>query len=198
MIDEELLVEFGAKKIIFKKGDIIFSEGEPANNYYQISSGQVKMTNYSEEGKEFTQGIFDSFQSFGEPPLLADINYPANAEALCDTIIIQLHKSKFLDLLTKFPEIHLKLTQTLAKRLYYKAIMVSEISNYDAEHRIIRIIDYLKYEVHKKKEDFSFKVPLTRQQIADLTGLRVETVIRAIKSLQKKEALFIKERKVYR
>jgi len=198
MINENLLIEFGAKKAKFRKGDLIFSEAAPAINYYQISTGQVKMTNYSEDGKEFTQGIFGSNQSFGEPPLLADINYPANAEALCDTIVIQLHKSAFLELLIAYPDIHLKLTKTLAKRLYYKAIMVSEISNHDAEHRIIRIIDYLKHEVHHQKDPYSFKVPLTRQQIADLTGLRVETVIRAIKNLQLKKEVLIKNRKVYR
>ena len=198
MINEDLLLKFGAKKAKFKKGDLIFSEASPAINYYQISKGQVKMTNYSEDGKEFTQGIFENHQSFGEPPLLADTHYPANAEALCDTIIIQLHKSAFLDLLIAYPDIHLKLTKTLAKRLYYKAIMASEISNHDAEHRIIRIIDYLKYEVHHQESLYSFKVPLTRQQIADLTGLRVETVIRAIKNLQLKKLVLIKNRKVYR
>ena len=41
-------------------------------------------------------------------------------------------------------------------------------------------------------------VEITRQQIADLTGLRVETVIRAIKSLEKKGEVTIKDRKVYR
>jgi len=41
-------------------------------------------------------------------------------------------------------------------------------------------------------------VEITRQQIADLTGLRVETVIRSIKSLERKGELSIVKRKVYR
>ena len=76
--------------------------------------------------------------------------------------------------------------------------MVAEISSQEPEHRILRILDYLKKHVHKKEEPFSFKVDLTRQQIADLTGLRVETVIRATKALEKKGELKIKSRKVYR
>lgn len=64
--------------------------------------------------------------------------------------------------------------------------MASEISSQKPEHRIIRILDYLKNYVHKKEEKFSFKVDLTRQQIADLTGLSVETVIRLPNPWRKK------------
>lgn len=198
MIQENLLLDFGAKKNFYNKGDQLFREGETALNYYQVVSGEVKMNNYNLDGKEFIQGIFSAGQSFGEPPLFANVKYPANAEALSVCEVIQLHKEKFLELLTSNPEVHLAVTQTLAKRLFYKAIMASEISSQEPEHRILRILDYLKKHVHKKEEKFSFKVDLTRQQIADLTGLRVETVIRATKSLEKKGELKIQNRKVYR
>lgn len=198
MIDEDLLVDFGAKKVSFSKGDQLFREGESALNFYQVHSGEIKMNNYNQDGKEFIQGIFAMGQSFGEPPLLANVKYPANAEAISDAEVYQLPKMQFLKLLSSNPEIHLKITQTLAKRLFYKAIMVSEISSQEPEHRILRILDYLKKHVHKLEEAFSFKVDLTRQQLADLTGLRVETVIRATKSLEKKGEIQIKKRKVYR
>ncbi len=198
MIQENLLLDFGAKKNMYNKGDQLFREGENALNYYQVVSGEVKMNNFNLDGKEFIQGIFSAGESFGEPPLFANVKYPANAEAISDCEIIQLHKKKFLELLTSNPAVHLEVTQTLAKRLFYKAIMASEISSQEPEHRILRILDYLKKHVHKQEEKFSFKVDLTRQQIADLTGLRVETVIRATKSLEKKGELKILNRKVYR
>jgi len=198
MIQEDILLEFGGKKDAFTKGDQLFREGDIAVNYYQVSYGEVKMNNYNADGKEFIQGIFTAGQSFGEPPLFANVNYPANAEAISECEVIKLHKPGFLDLLKAKPEIHLKMTETLAKRLYYKAIMASEISSQEPEHRILRVLDYLKKHVHKKEGAFTFKVDLTRQQIADLTGLRVETVIRATKSLQKKGELKIVQRKVFR
>ena len=49
-----------------------------------------------------------------------------------------------------------------------------------------------------KKEEDGYKIDLTRQQMGDLTGLRVETVIRTIKTLEKKGELKIVNRKVYR
>ena len=198
MIEENLLIDYGAKRISFSKGDQLFREGESALNFYQVVSGEIKMNNYNQDGKEFIQGIFSIGQSFGEPPLLANVKYPANAEAISDAEVLQLSKENFLHLLASNPKVHLKITETLAKRLFYKAIMVSEISSQEPEHRILRILDYLKKYVHKAEGKFAYKVDLTRQQLADLTGLRVETVIRATKSLEKKGEVQIKKRKLYR
>jgi CRP-like cAMP-binding protein len=197
MIDENLLLNHGAKRVSYSKGDQLFREGESAQNFFQVASGEIKMNNYNEDGKEFIQGIFSIGQSFGEPPLLANVKYPANAEAISDAEVFQLSKEQFLDLLSSNPKVHLKITTTLAKRLYYKAIMVSEISSQEPEHRILRIIDYLK-QADKVEGEFNYRLDLTRQQLADLTGLRVETVIRATKSLEKKGELEIKKRKIYR
>ena len=58
MIDENLLLDFGAKKISYSKGDQLFGEGESAQNFYQVASGEIKMNNYNEDGKEFIQGNF--------------------------------------------------------------------------------------------------------------------------------------------
>lgn len=198
MIAEEILYEFDAEKLFFPKGEVIFNEGQFAVCYYQIASGEVKMNNFNSDGKEFIQGMFQVGQSFGEPPLFADVKYPANAEALTDAEVFRLPKDKFLKLLEKYPEEHLAITKSLAGRLYYKAIMATEISSQEPEHRILRILDYLKKHVHHLTEPFSFQVNITRQQIADLTGLRIETVIRATKSLEKKGELKIIKRKLYR
>jgi CRP-like cAMP-binding protein len=198
MISELLLYDFGAEKLDFVKDDRIFSEGQPALCYYQIVSGEVKMNNFNEDGKEFIQGIFFKGQSFGEPPLFADVKYPAHAETLSDAEVLRLSKDNFMELLKAHPDQHLEITKALAARLYYKSIMAAELSSQDPEHRILRILDYLKKYVHNLTAPFSFQVDITRQQIADLTGLRVETVIRATKSLEKKGELKIKNRKLFR
>ncbi|MDX8554651.1 Crp/Fnr family transcriptional regulator [Tenacibaculum sp. 1B UA] len=198
MIPEELLLKYTAEKKRFQKDEIIFSEKQTAHYYYQIVSGVVKMNNFNDDGKEFIQGVFYKNQSFGEPPLFIDVKYPANAVAISDSTILVLSKNNLFKLLQDNPEIHLKITQSLAKRLYYKAIIASEISSQEPAHRVLRFIDYLKDDVYKVEGKHSFKVAYTRQQIADILGLRVETVIRVIKSLEKKGDVKISKRKVYR
>lgn len=198
MIDERLLLDFGAKKTLFQKGEIIIKQGEAARYYHQIASGSIKMNNFNDDGKEFIQGIFVEGDSFGEPPLLIEENYPANGIAIVPSEILMLTKEKFLELLRINQDIHFYLTRILAKRLYFKTIMASEISSQYPEHRVLKLIDYFKTKKNKIPKETSYMVEITRQQIADLTGLRVETVIRAIKSLEKKGEVTIKNRKVFR
>ncbi len=198
MINEKLLRKFGAQTKEFSNNEIIFYENENARNYYQIISGAVKMNNFNDDGKEFIQGIFYKGQSFGESPLFIDVKYPANAETLSESNVLVLSKKLLLELLSEHPETHLNIIKSLANKLYYKAIIASEISNQEPEHRVLRFVDYLKDDVHKIEGEFNFKIEYTRQQIADILGLRVETVIRTIKNLEAKNELQIIKRKVFR
>lgn len=198
MIAPDLLEQYDAEILELDKAEVIFDYGSKALFYFQIKSGEVKMNNFNRDGKEFIQGIFYAGQSFGEPPLFADVNYPASAETLTAAKIYRLPKADFFDLLKQYPEAHFKISEVLSSRLYYKAIMASEISSQEPEHRIIRLLDYTKKHIYKLQPEERFEVDLTRQQIADLTGLRVETVIRACKSLEKKGEIQIKSRKIHR
>lgn len=195
MIDYELLMQSGAVLRVYKKGAFILKEGGPARYYFQVASGEVKMVNTGENGQEFIQGIFKEGQSFAEPPLFLEVGYPASAVAITDCEVVVLEKAKFITLLQQHFSVQLQLLQTLSQRLYFKSVIAREISLYDAGHRILALIDFLKERDGYKEQ--LYPVTLTRQQIADLTGLRVETVIRAIRFLADKE-LVQKGRKIYR
>lgn len=197
MINLDLLMQNGGEIRELHKNEIVFSVDHYPTHYYQILEGKVKMNNYNEDGKEFIQNIFIPGQSFGEPPLFIDEPYPASAVAVTNAKIVQLKKSSFYKMLKKYPETSLIVTQSLARRLYYKSVMAPEISSQDPEKRILTLIDYMK-EHQQTEIDNDFLVPLTRQQLADLTGLRVETVIRTIKQLEKRGQLKIIAGKVYR
>lgn len=198
MIASGLLKKYGAVKKSFDKNEIIFEEGNLPTHYYQIVSGEVKMSNYNDDGREFIQGIFYKEQSFGEPPLFLNQNYPANAIAVDDSEVLLLSKSNFLKLLEENPSISLKIIENLAQRLYYKSVMAAEMSTQEPEHGVLKLIDHGIAYFNFKKDVNGYLINFTRQQIGDLTGLRVETVIRTIKALEKKGLLKIINRKVYR
>ena len=198
MIPTNLLLQFGAQPKNYPKGTVLFTEGDAARYYFQVESGEVKTNNYNDEGKEFIQGMFTQGDSFGESTLLNNRTYPASAETITDATIYVLPKTAFFDMLYKHPETAIALCKRMADRLYYKAIIASEIAAQDPEHRLLTLIDFLKTEVGKCKTDEKYEVTLTRQQLADLTGLRVETVIRTIKTLEKKGCLTIGHHKIYR
>lgn len=195
MISEDILLKYDASLVHYSADDIIFEEKTRAYFYYQLKSGEIKMYNMNESGKEFIQGFFYEGESFGEPPLLANVKYPATALAVKESEIFKLPKKQFIALLEDHPKISLKFAREMAKRLFYKAIILKEISGHPPEHRILTLIDYLKQE---EEITGTYKVELTRQQIADLTGLRVETVIRAVKQLEQDGELSIIKRKIHR
>lgn len=195
MIPENLLLDFGATTVNMDASEFIISEGKRADFYFQIKTGEVKMYNLNDNGKEFVQGMFYDGESFGEPPLLGDFKYPASAATVKPTQLFKLSKTKLFELLIQNPEVNLKFTKALAKRLYYKATILKEISVHPPEHRILALIDFLKRKYGSQE---LFQVELTRQQIADLTGQRVETVIRAVKQLEQEGELKIINRKVFR
>lgn len=196
MIAEDLLISYGADDKYYKSGEIIFREGETAVFYYQIGSGQVKLNNYTEDGKEFIQNIFSDGHSIGESLLFVDRPYPMNAVAMEDCRILKLSKSGFLNMIRENPEISLNVYQCMAERMYYKYIMLYNLSFQNPVLKLKQLMDYLK-SYYEDKSAYSFQVPLTRQQLASLTGLRVETVIRAIKNMEKDQIVKIERRKIF-
>ena len=78
----------------------------------------------------------------------------------------------------------------------YKFIILKTNAFENPEKRITVLLDYLKKE-KDLPEGVPFQVDLTRQQIANMTGLRVETVIRTIRSLNERHELVIEQGKIY-
>lgn len=198
MIPDEILTRFSAQKKAYAKGQHLFNENGHASYYFQVITGEVKMYNFNQDGKEFIQGIFMQNDSFGEPPLLNGKRYLTHAVAITDSELWVLPKAGFLKMLAEVPETALAVCTRLADRLYYKSLMSMEISFEEPEHRLLRFFDFLKRDVAKLSAADSYMIDLTRQQLADLTGLRVETVIRAVKALEKKRQVVIKDRKIFR
>lgn len=196
MIPAQLFEKFKARLVSVQKGQTLFEEGDPANDFFQVASGQIKMSILNPDGQEFTQGIFNAGESFGEPALLGGFPYPSSAQATEESKVWRLPRHEFLELLRENFDVHLKLNQVLCKRLQYKSMILTEVSSYDPEHRLVTILKYFKSKIKKKDGEESLVIPFTRQQLADMTGLRVETVIRAVKKMEKDGKLKLQGHKI--
>lgn len=194
MIPESLLSEYNARIIAVSKDSIVFYQGKSANYYFQVMEGEVKMAHYHEDGQEFIQGIFTKGMSFGEPALFGEFSYPCSAVTIKDSVVAKLDSESFFKLLENNFEIHKKFNKELSKRLRYKGTILNEISSYPPAHRIQTVLKYIKGRYGKEGEHF--EVPFTRQQIADMTGLRVETVIKTIKKMATDKRLKIENHKI--
>jgi CRP/FNR family cyclic AMP-dependent transcriptional regulator len=196
MIDINLLLRRGAIHRRFEKAQAIFCQGGAPNFYYQIVKGKVKMVSCNENGREFIQAIYTEGETFGEASLLDGGTYPYSAVAEEDSIVIRLNKESFFELLKQDTAIHSTFTCLLAHRLRFAVFLLKEVSCYGPQHRIYTLIKYLK-SASGQPDQLRYKVELTRQQMADMTGLRVETVIRVIRLLYDRGEVTLEKGKVY-
>jgi len=196
MIDIDMLLAWGATYKKVAKEDTIFTEGACCSFYYQLVSGRVTWLNIDDDGKTFIQTIIEPGESFGEMSLFDDEPFAATAIADEDTVLIRLHKSSFMQLIKENQEIHFKFSKLLAQRIRFKFMLLKVLACHEPENMISTLLTYLKKE-HRNFCPTCNQLKLTRQQIADMTGLRVETVIRSMRSMHEKGKLLIEKGKVY-
>ncbi|WP_346881238.1 Crp/Fnr family transcriptional regulator [uncultured Algibacter sp.] len=197
MIEKKVLEKYDAEIIQFKKNDYIFKKGDSAKYYFQIIEGGVKMNYYNDKGNEFVQGIFGKNKSFGEPPLLINSNYPANAISINNLTLYRLTKDNFTKLLLNHNNIHFNFTKLISHRLYFKAMMANGITSNSTEEAILTLFKYLKNDIHENDIPFGLKIEFTRKDIAGLLGLSTEATIRTIKKLERLKKVKIINKKVY-
>lgn len=196
MIKVDRLLDIGASAKKYNANEIIFEEGTECYFYYQLVSGTVRWLQVSEDGKEFVQDLIEPGECFGEFPLFDGRPYAASALASNECEVVRLPKNIFKQLLKDDPDLHFAFSKLLVERLRFRFLLSKNLAGNKPEDKICSLLTYFKD--HKKH--FCSKcnlVQLTRQQIADMTGLRVETVIRSIRHLQEIGRLQINKGKVF-
>mgnify|MGYP000049724845 CR=1 FL=1 len=196
IIDINILLAWGAVYKKLGRGEVVFSEGSECSYYNQLVSGIVKWVNIDDDGKEYIQTMIEPGECFGELPLFDDGLYAASAIAEEEVVLIRLRKNTFLQLIKEHNEIHFAFTKLLAKRVRFKFLLLKSIAYHAPEVRISTLLSYLKKE-HKNFCANCNQLKLTRQQIADMTGLRVETVIRSMRNMHDKGDIVIERGKVF-
>ena len=141
------LIEKGFTVKKFKKDAIIYEPGMQPKNVYFIKTGEVRMVTISDGGKEFIQGVFKAGQYFGEPALLIDRPYLAYTIVNKDSEIIQVSSAGFFALIEEEPDFSMALIKTLSNRLFYKSMMLEELANEKADHRLLTLINYLLNDI---------------------------------------------------
>jgi len=196
MIDTNLLLAKGASYKSLIPEEVLFEEGDSCEFYYQIVRGQIRWVNFNKEEDEYLQTLVEKGESIGELPLFDGGLYAATAIANKVSQVLRLPKEAFHQLLIDNPEIHFSFSKLLTQRLRFKFFLLKEIANNNPEKIISSLLTYL-YDKKDHVCSTCSRVMLTRKQIAGMTGLRVETVIRVMRHLNDKGVIQIRKRKAY-
>ncbi len=118
--EEQLhLIADRTRLVEYKKGEDVYREGDPAEAFYILGSGRVRVFSRAGE-EERTFAILHNGDSFGEISLLTGETHSANVQALNDTLILRLDKQDFDDVINRIPSLVLYLSRLLSKRLRTK------------------------------------------------------------------------------
>jgi len=175
------------KHIEFKKGRMIFNEGEPGNGFYIVETGKVKIFKLSFEGKEQILHIYGPGKPFGEVPVFEGTKFPASAMAMVKSQIIFIPRDKFVNLIAETPGLAMNMLGMLSMRLREFTIQIENLSLKEVPARIASYIITLSKEHGGIKQ---VTLPISKLQLANLIGTTPETVSRILKKMI--DALLIK------
>jgi CRP-like cAMP-binding protein len=102
---------------VFRRGQIIFSEGDEGTGFYVVITGRVKVFKLSFEGKEQTLHLFGPGEPFAEVAVFTGQRFPANAEALEESRVFFFPRDSFVDLIKRNTSIALSMLAVLSLRL---------------------------------------------------------------------------------
>ena len=196
IIDEQLLNIHGAQLLTLEKDEYLISTHTYPHHYYQIKSGSLKVTSDKIGLNEFIHQISGIGDPVGETFLFSESLYTINANALSQMTVYVLGRNKFFELLEKNPETTVKLYEYTCIHINYHQTLINKIAYGDSRSRIIAVIDNLKIK-EKKFRRFQYEIPYTRKQLAAMTGLRTETVVRSIKFKEKENLVKIVDGKIF-
>jgi CRP/FNR family transcriptional regulator len=171
----------------FARGDVIFSEGSPSESFYVVSTGRVKVTKLTPSGKEVILEIFGVGDPLGAVAVYQGLPFPASATALEDTTCVLVPRQRFFELLERHPSLVRGLLLGLTTRLVELTNRLAELTGTRVESRLARL--FLKMADEMGRHDARgtcIPMPLSRQELADLTGTTIETAIRVMSRWSKR------------
>ncbi|WP_127837062.1 Crp/Fnr family transcriptional regulator [Clostridium prolinivorans] len=169
----------------YKKGQILFFEGDVSDKFYIINKGKVKIFKYTKEGKEQILYILSEGDFIGYLSLLKKGKFDFNAEALDDVNMCILTKDAFDDIVKKNPEISLKILENLHDRVVSLENLVKILSTKDIEARIADLLKVFAREFgHEEEEGIIIDMPLSREEMANYIGVTRETMSRKLSAME--------------
>jgi CRP/FNR family transcriptional regulator len=182
-----------AKVKKFSKGKTIFSQGDPADGFYTVSSGKVKIYKLAGDGRQHILHIVTKDGVFAEAAVFAGSTFPAYAETLADSTLFYFPKDEFYALIKKNPQISLNMLATVSKYLRRFSSQIEQISLKDVSSRLAQYI-------LTQSLDFggnSFELKVKKGELAAQLGTVSETLSRSLNKLKSKKVIDVKGRYIY-
>jgi len=164
-----------------------FQQGDTATALYVLTHGQVRLVQLSPDGNQILLRFIPPQELFGGIAVLGDTVYPASAQAVQDSIALGWDSATFMQLLETFPRLAINALRHLAQRIQELQQRNLELTTERVERRIAHALLRLVQASGRKVEGgVLIDLPLSRQDLAEMTGTTLYTVSRTLSAWQQR------------
>ena len=176
--DEMMEVAMITNSREYKKGEMIYMAGDKGDKLFVIHKGKVKITRFSDLGKEQVIRLLGPGDFMGELSLFVHEPLTDHAAALEYTTVCIIDGEKLKGLMVKYPTIALKVLEELSARLEKAENLIEHLGIHNVESRIIDIL----LDLANDKGEITLK--MSKGDLASHIGMSQETLSRKLSYFQ--------------
>jgi len=191
-LSNDLLSDLSSHKVTnkYKKGQTLFVEGNPTYGLYCISTGNIKISKMSKDGKERIVRLATGGDVLGHRSLFTEKYYSATATALEDTKVCFIDKIYILKLVQSEPSVASRLITKLGENLGVSENKIASYSQRNVFERVAELLLTLNASHGEVVENGSrINLILTREEMASYLGTATETLIRCLSEIKENNVI---------
>jgi CRP/FNR family transcriptional regulator, nitrogen oxide reductase regulator len=165
----------------YPKNAAVFQQGEPAASFFVLLHGHVRATKATPAGDQIVVRYVSSGETFGVATAIGLDRYPATATAVDDSVVLSWPSSTWPRLVARHPSLATNTLQVVGNRLQETHARVVEMSTEQVEQRVAHALLRLAKQAGRKVEGgIKIDFPISRQDVAEMTGTTLHTVSRTL------------------
>jgi len=170
-----------AQTLRVEEGGVVFQQGEEATRFFVLLHGHLKVVQITPEGEQVVVRYVNPGDVFGIAHAMRRSHYPATTVAAQESLVLAWPDAEWDKLIRSNPQFASFALQTVGQRLQDAHSRIRELSTEEVEQRVARAILRLVDESGEQTpEGIEIEFPITRQDIAELTGTTLHTVSRLL------------------
>jgi len=178
-----------------EKDEYLFHEGDPAMGFYIVQRGAVNVHRVNAAGKEQIIHVFRTGDSFAEVALASPTGYPADARALEPTQVLLVQKEGILALLTRRPELALRMLGSMSSHLRVLVGQLEDLTLKDVETRLANWL-VKRCPNAQSEKPANIELKMTKRVLAAELGTVSETFSRTLAKFREQKLVTVKGRTV--
>lgn len=186
-----------AKSSRYPKDVTIFSQEEEAHSFFLLLAGHIRVVKTTPEGEQVIARYINEGELFGIATAIGRTTYPANAIAAVDCVTLAWPIRLWKDFTGLYPSFTAGAYVTVGRRLQETQDRVVEMSTEQVEQRMAHALLRLVNQAGRKTDSgIEIDFPITRQDIAEMTGTTLHTVSRIMSAWENRGLIFGGRQKV--